>query len=88
MHWKINWDERAAVELKKLGRQAQKDIIKYLNTRVVSSETPQSFGKPLSGNFMGLWRYRVGDYRLICLLNKNVFTVLVLRVGHRKNVYH
>lgn len=88
MHWKINWDERAVVELKKLDRQAQKDIIKYLNTRVASSETPQIFGKPLSGNFTGLWRYRVGDYRLICLLNKDVFTVLVLRVGHRKNVYH
>ena len=87
MHWKINWDERAAAELKKLDRQAQKDIIKYLNTRVASSETPQSFGKPFSGNFTGLCRYRVGDYRLICLLNKGVFTVLVLRVGHRENVY-
>jgi mRNA interferase RelE/StbE len=87
LHWKINWDERAAAELKKLDRQAQKDIIKYLNTRIASSETPQSFGKALSGNFTGLWRYRIGDYRLICLINKDVFTVLVLRVGHRKNVY-
>ena len=87
MHWEINWDERAAAELKKLDRQAQRDIIKYLNSRVASSKTPQSFGKALSGNFSGLWRYRVGDYRLICLINKDVFTVLVLRVGHRKNVY-
>ncbi|MFZ2658262.1 MAG: type II toxin-antitoxin system RelE/ParE family toxin [Victivallales bacterium] len=88
MHWKINWDERSADELKKLDRQAQRDIIKYLNTRVASSEIPQSFGKPFSGTFTGLWRYGVGDYRLICLLNKDVFTVLVLRVGHRKNIYH
>ena len=87
MHWIINWDERAAAELKKLDRQAQKGIIKYFNARISSTETPQSFGKPLSGNFTGLWRYRVGDHRLICLIKKEVFTVLVLRVGHRKNIY-
>jgi mRNA interferase RelE/StbE len=85
--WQVNWDERALKELKKIDKQSQKDIIHYLKTRIATEDSPRRFGKALSGNKAGLWRYRVKDYRLICNIEDNHLVVLVLRASHRKNVY-
>lgn len=85
--WQVEWDERALKELKKLDKQAQKDIIHYLKSRIATEESPLRFGKALAGNKAGLWRYRVKDYRLICHIEEGNLVVLVLRASHRKNVY-
>lgn len=85
--WQVSWDERALKELKKIDKQAQKDIIHYLKTRIATVDSPRRFGKALIGNKAGLWRYRVKDYRLICNIEDNHLVVLVLRASHRKNVY-
>lgn len=85
--WQVDWDERALKELKKLDKQAQKDIIHYLKTRIATTHSPRRFGKALIGNKVGLWRYRVKDYRLICNIEDGNLVVLVLRASHRKNVY-
>jgi mRNA interferase RelE/StbE len=66
---------------------AQESIIRFLRERVQPSDNPRQWGKPLHGDKGGLWRYRVGDYRLICDVQDERITVLVLRVGHRKDVY-
>ncbi|GGD73546.1 type II toxin-antitoxin system RelE family toxin [Lacimicrobium alkaliphilum] len=87
MGWKIEWDERAVKELKKLDKQAQKDIIQYLKTRIATEESPRRFGKALIGDKAGLWRYRVKDYRIICNIEDDNLVVLVVRTSHRKNVY-
>ena len=87
MHWTYSFDERALKELKKLGRQAQREILKYLDERIATEEDPRRFGKALRGELAGLWRYRVGDYRMICSLKEGQMLVLVLRVGHRRDVY-
>jgi mRNA interferase RelE/StbE len=73
--------------LRKLDEQIQREILRYLRDRVVGSADPRQFGKPLRMNLAGLWRYRVGDYRLICRLEENRLVVLVLQVGHRREVY-
>jgi mRNA interferase RelE/StbE len=73
--------------LLKLDRQAQKDIVGYLEKRIATKEDPRRFGKPLKAELAGLWRYRVRDYRLVCQIKDNVMLVLVVSVGHRKNVY-
>lgn len=52
-----------------------------------ASGNPRQFGAGLTANLSGCWRYRVGDYRVICDLNDDIVTVLVLRVGHRKDIY-
>jgi mRNA interferase RelE/StbE len=85
--WQVEWDERALKELTKIDRQAQKDIIHHLKTRIATNESPKRFGQALVGNKAGLWRYRVKDYRLICNIEDGNLVVLVLRASYRKNVY-
>jgi mRNA interferase RelE/StbE len=87
MRWAYSFDERALHELQKLDRQAQKDIIAYLDKRIATKEDPRRFGKPLKANLTGLWRYRVRDYRILCQIKDGMLLVLVVSVGHRKNVY-
>ncbi len=87
MRWVYSFEERALKELKKLGAPAQREILKYLDERIATRENPARFGKRLRGDLAGLWRYRVGDYRLICSLREGQMLVLVLKVGHRRDVY-
>ncbi len=87
MVWIIEWDERAVKDAKKLGKQASQEIITYLKKRIATKEDPRRFGKALSGDKSGLWRYRVRDYRILCRIEDNRLIVLVLAVGHRKEVY-
>ena len=87
MTWTVEFDDAAAKELRKLDRQAQIDILRYFRERIATDEDPRRFGKPLSGEFAGLWRYRMRDYRMICNIEDNKLIVLVVRVSHRKDVY-
>ena len=87
MSWGYSFEERALKELKKLGRPAQRQIIDYLDERILGTEDPRRFGKALRGDLAGLWRYRVGDYRLITSVEEQQLLVLVVRVGHRRDVY-
>ena len=85
--WKIEWDDRARKELRKLDSPIQKEILSYLRTRIIESNNPRVFGQSLSGNKSGLWRYRVGNYRIICRIEDDALVILVIGVGHRKEVY-
>jgi len=85
--WQIEWDARAAKELKKLDRQAQRDVVRYLKERIASDQDPRRLGKQLGGDKLGLWRYRIAAYRIICHIEDSRLTVLVLRVAHRSTVY-
>jgi mRNA interferase RelE/StbE len=85
--WKIEITRGAEKQIKKLDRTAQAAILRFLRERLHSAENPRQWGKPLHGEKGGLWRYRIGDYRLICDIQDEKITVLVLRVGHRKDVY-
>jgi mRNA interferase RelE/StbE len=85
--WTIEITRTAERQIKRLDRPAQKSIVRFLRERLKSAENPRQWGKPLHGDKQGLWRYRVGDYRLICDIQDEKITVLVLEVGHRKDVY-
>lgn len=87
MDWKIEWDERAAKELKKLDRQIQQRIVRYLQVRVVGDGKPRRTGKALKGNKTEIWSYRLGDYRILCHIEDDALVVLVLAVGNRKEIY-
>ena len=87
MTWTVEFDDAAVKELRKLDRQTQHEILRYLRERVATDEDPRRFGKPLSQELAGLWRYRVRDYRLICNIEDYKLVVLVLRIGHRKDIY-
>jgi len=75
-------------ELGKLDAQQAKRILKFLHDRVAKLDDPRSIGEALHGSRLGeFWKYRVGDYRLICKIEDDRLVVLVLRVGHRKEIY-
>lgn len=87
MTWTVEFDDAARKELRKLDRQAQQEILRYLRERIATDEDPRRLGKALSREFAGLWRYRIQNYRIICNIEDQKLTVLVVRVGHRKDVY-
>jgi mRNA interferase RelE/StbE len=85
--WTASFDPRALKELEKLDRMAQRRIVKFLQERVLRGADPRDLGKAMAGDKAGLWRYRVGDYRLICCIDDELDLVLVLRVANRKEAY-
>jgi mRNA interferase RelE/StbE len=86
--WRIEFTHTAEKQIVRLDRQAQASVISYLRQRVQPSENPRQFGKALHGDKQGLWRYRVGKHRIICGIQDEKLTVLVLAVAPRKEVYH
>ncbi|MFZ0801622.1 MAG: type II toxin-antitoxin system RelE/ParE family toxin [Terriglobales bacterium] len=87
MAWTIEITRTAEKQITKLHRQAQQAIVRFLRERLAGADNPRQWGRPLQGEKRGLWRYRVGDYRLICDIQDERITVMVLQVGHRKDVY-
>jgi len=85
--WAVEFDDRARRELRKLDIETQRGILRFLRERISGSPDPKQFGKPLRLGLAGLWRYRVGDYRLICRFEECRLVVLVIKVGHRSRVY-
>lgn len=88
MAWKI--ELRAEVE-KQLGRLAKREaarIVSFLEQRLATHENPRELGIALKGHLLGgYWRYRVGDYRIICDIQDQKLIVLVVEIGHRRDIY-
>jgi mRNA interferase RelE/StbE len=85
--WTASFDPHALKELEKRDRVAQRRIVKFLQERLLSRADLRDLGKAMVGDKAGLWRYRVGDYRLICRIDDELEEVLVLRVANRKEAY-
>ena len=83
---RIEYTETARKQLKKLDKAMQKRILDYMD-EVALLENPRSKGKALVENMRGLWRYRVGNYRVICEIQDSRIIISVLKIGHRKNIY-
>lgn len=87
MIWKVEFDNRARKELRKLDSQTQDRILKWLRQRLATDEDPRRSGKSLKGRMKGLWRYRVGNYRIISQIQDENILILVVRIGHRGDIY-
>ncbi len=74
-------------EFKKLDRYTQRMLAAWIDKNLVGCENPRAHGKGLTSNRSGQWRYRIGDYRLICEIEDNNLVILALSVGHRSEVY-
>jgi mRNA interferase RelE/StbE len=85
--WTIEFDPAAQRELDKLDKPIARRISRFLYERVAKLDDPRKIGERLQGTLSAFWKYRVGDYRIICALEHNHFVVLVLRIGHRREVY-
>lgn len=88
MKYKVVFSEKSKKQLKKLDRHTAALIIGWLEKNIENCENPRIHGKGLVENRSGQWRYRIGDYRIICEINDEEVVVLVLKVGHRKEVYN
>lgn len=87
MAWDLEISPRAQQQLDKLDRTTARRISKFLYEQVGRLNDPRQIGEPLQGTLIGLWRYRVGNYRIICTLEHERLVVLVLRIGHRRETY-
>lgn len=88
MSWNINYTDTAKKQLKKLDRQVALRIVDFMDERIAGLDDPRSTGKALTGLLLGAyWRYRVGEYRVICDIQDGALCVLVIEVGNRKEVY-
>lgn len=87
MKFIVKSTEKFNMQFKKLDKYTQKMIKTWIVKNLDRCENPRSFGKALSANKKGLWRYRIGDYRLICYINDNELIILALMIGHRKDIY-
>ena len=81
------YDKKYLRSLKKIDRQAQKIITNWVENNLLNCEEPRFSGKPLTGNFKGIWRYRIGAYRLLAKIDDDKLIIFAIDVGHRKNIY-
>jgi mRNA interferase RelE/StbE len=87
MAWRIEFEQTAQRELKKLDPQTVKCILRFLNERLAPSDDPRRFGEALHGALGEYWKYRVGDYRIIATIEDEKLRILVVRIGNRRAVY-
>jgi mRNA interferase RelE/StbE len=86
--WTVSYTETARKQLRKLDRKIAQRLIDFVDQRVAGRADPRSTGQALTGPVLGsFWRYRVGDYRIICDIQDGALCVLVLEIGNRKDVY-
>ena len=87
MAWVTEFDTAAQRELDKLDPAIARRILKFLLERVAKLDDPRRIGERLQGKLHHLWKYRVGDYRVLCSFKQEILVVLVLEVGHRREIY-
>ena len=85
MTYRVEWSERAVRQLDKLDRRAAQAIVRFMAERIDGQQDPRVLGKALRAE--KLWRYRIGDYRVLCRIDGRVLIVLVVELGHRREVY-
>lgn len=88
MTYKVEFTEKALKQLKKSDRHTTALILGWVRKNLENCENPRAHGKGLTANRSGEWRYRVGDYRLLAKIDDNKITIIVLSVGHRRDIYN
>ena len=87
MKYKVVFTEKANKQLNKLDKHVASLIIGWIEKNLEGTENPRQHGKGLTANRSGEWRYRIGDYRIICDIQDEEIIILVLEIGHRRSVY-
>lgn len=85
--WKVKFSPTADRQFEKLDPSVRRSINRYILQHLVTEGNPKRFGKPLTGNLKEFWRYRIGDYRLICEIQDHKLTIIALKIAHRRDVY-
>lgn len=85
--WRLVFSKRAEKQLSKMDGGTRRIIVAWLLKNVDGCDDPRAYGKGLAGNLSGAWRYRIGDYRVLCDIRNDELVVLALEIGHRREVY-
>lgn len=85
--YSVELTERFKKEFRKLDKYTQKMLRAWIDKNLVNCEDPRIHGKGLTANRSGQWRYRIGDYRIICEIQDDKMIILALTVGHRRDAY-
>ncbi len=85
--FKLIYDDIVLRQLQKMDKQIVKRITSWLNDRITDCQNPRLWGGALKGDLGEFWRYRVGDYRVLCKIQDGKLIVLVLEIDHRRSVY-
>lgn len=87
MAWTIKFTKTAEKQLQKIDKKWQSIILDYLENEISPLQNPKTRGKKLLGDKGGIWRFRVGDYGILCDIQNTICIILVITIGHRKEVY-
>lgn len=87
MGYYVEYSVNAQKELKKLDKNTLRLIKYWIEKNLIDTENPHQHGKALTGNLKGIWRYRVGDYRLFAEINDNEIFIFIFEIAHRKDIY-
>lgn len=85
--WTVEVSKKSQKSLDKIDKKQATRIVEFLETKLATDENPRELGAALSGAWAGHWRYRVGDYRIICKIDDGIVTILVIEIGHRREIY-
>ncbi len=85
--WRLVFSKRAEKQLSKMDAGMRRIIVAWLLKNVDGCDDPRAHGKGLTGNLSGAWRYRIGDYRVLCDIRDDELVVLALEIGHRREMY-
>ena len=87
MKYKVEYTPQAYKTLEKLDQFTKRIIVEWIEKRLVDTENPRQYGKPLTADRAGQWRYRIGDYRIIAEIKDNKLVILLISIGHRREIY-
>jgi len=87
MSYLVEYGKTAAKQLKKVDKKIAAFIVSYIDEKLVNCENPRLFGKALKGGSSDIWRYRVGDYRILAKIEDERVIITIVEIGHRKEVY-
>lgn len=83
----IRFSSHSLKQLKRLDKHIAKKIIDFIEDKIAQLDDPRQIGKPLQGQLVNLWRYRLGDYRMIVEIQDDEMIIQVIKIGHRKDIY-
>ena len=87
MSYRVEYLPQVVKTLEKMNKYTKKILVEWIEKNLVGCENPRVHGKPLSANRAGQWRYRVGDYRILCEIKDELIVIIVIAIGHRREIY-
>lgn len=87
MRYEVEYTKTALKQLKKMDKKIASFIIAYIEDKLVDCDDPRKYGKALQGNLNDKWRYRVGEYRILAMIEDDIVVITVVEIGHRKDIY-